>query len=270
MPTTGIIKLPPTNATSWPQPTTGRPVLLPANRFRRNGATGRRLRLGRTTPPQGHQNAPGGRFRPKLRHVGNIPQSDDPRPRSKRTTWQRLNSLTVNSSAKTATQPGTRTNARPSGTERRTFTFRVILRSNNIHRSPKTGGPKTDQSRKHAAKRKRGHDVSRYQTRKERGLCRSCPNEAILGQTRCPSCAETHRQSANARNVHKREERNQEGLCHDCKAKAAPGSTRCSQCAEEHRQRQRRYSRNPNRSRRTADTATKLVQTDLWGKPIRT
>ena len=159
---------------------------------------------------------------------------------------------------------------RPSGTERRTFTFRVILRSNNIHRAPKTGGPKTDQSRKHAAKRKRGRDVSRYQTRKEQGLCRSCPNEAILGQTRCPSCAETHRQSANARNVHKRGERNQEGLCHDCKAKAAPGSTRCSQCAEEHRQRQRRYSRNPNRSRRTADTATKLVQTDLWGKPIRT
>ena len=30
---------------------------------------------------------------------------------------------------------------------------------------------------------------------KELGLCKSCTNSAILGQTRCPTCAENHRQS---------------------------------------------------------------------------
>ena len=30
---------------------------------------------------------------------------------------------------------------------------------------------------------------------KELGLCKSCTNSAILGQTRCPTCAEAHRQS---------------------------------------------------------------------------
>ena len=104
--------------TDRPPPRTGPPASASAHRFHHNGALRRRFSHRYTNSPQGHQNAPGGRFRPKLRHVGNIPQSDDPRPRSKRTTWQRLNSLTVNSSAKTATQPGTRTNARPTTTSK--------------------------------------------------------------------------------------------------------------------------------------------------------
>ena len=40
----------------------------------------------------------------------------------------------------------------------------------------------------------------RYQQERRRqakllGLCKSCTNSAILGQTRCPTCAEKHRES---------------------------------------------------------------------------
>ena len=33
------------------------------------------------------------------------------------------------------------------------------------------------------------------QRRKELGLCKDCPNQAIKGQTRCPNCVETHRRT---------------------------------------------------------------------------
>ena len=33
------------------------------------------------------------------------------------------------------------------------------------------------------------------QRRKELGLCKDCPNQAIKGQTRCPNCVEAHRRT---------------------------------------------------------------------------
>ena len=70
-----------------PPPTTERPVLLPTHQFHPNGALWRRFRVGKAQLPQGYRNAPGGRFRPKLVHVGNFPQRNDQqrrRPTTKR------------------------------------------------------------------------------------------------------------------------------------------------------------------------------------------
>ena len=41
--------------------------------------------------------------------------------------------------------------------------------------------------------RKRTLAAQRRQNRKEQGLCVDCPNKAVAGQTRCPDCAEKHR-----------------------------------------------------------------------------
>ena len=40
---------------------------------------------------------------------------------------------------------------------------------------------------------------------KELGLCKSCPNPAKPGQTRCPTCAEKHRESRIRSNAKRRE-----------------------------------------------------------------
>ena len=45
---------------------------------------------------------------------------------------------------------------------------------------------KRERNRKHAAEKR--------QHQRENGLCMSCPNKPIEGQTRCPECAERHRQ----------------------------------------------------------------------------
>ena len=39
---------------------------------------------------------------------------------------------------------------------------------------------------------------------KELELCKSCTNSAILGQTRCPTCAEAHRQSRRRSDANRR------------------------------------------------------------------
>ena len=39
------------------------------------------------------------------------------------------------------------------------------------------------------------HAQERRRKAKELGLCKSCPNPAKPGQTRCPTCAEKHRES---------------------------------------------------------------------------
>ena len=57
-------------------------------------------------------------------------------------------------------------------------------------RAPK---PKLTDEQKRELRRVRA--AEERQRRKELGLCRDCPNVAIEGQTRCPDCAERHRQS---------------------------------------------------------------------------
>ena len=42
--------------------------------------------------------------------------------------------------------------------------------------------------------------AQRRQRRKERGLCRDCPNPAVPGHIRCADCAHTNRQTDNRRN----------------------------------------------------------------------
>ena len=44
------------------------------------------------------------------------------------------------------------------------------------------------------------------QRAKELGRCRSCPNLVIPGETRCPICAEKHRQSHRASAAKKRDQ----------------------------------------------------------------
>ena len=39
------------------------------------------------------------------------------------------------------------------------------------------------------------------QRRKELGICKDCPARAIKGKTRCPKCAEEHRQAHRAQRV---------------------------------------------------------------------
>ena len=55
-----------------------------------------------------------------------------------------------------------------------------------------------DRRRNKTPERKEYHRLAaqaRQRKAKGLGICRSCPLPAILGQTRCPTCAETHRQS---------------------------------------------------------------------------
>ena len=54
-----------------------------------------------------------------------------------------------------------------------------------------------DKDRNQTAERKayqRRQRRKQVQTAKETGKCRDCPNPAILGQTKCQTCAEKHRQ----------------------------------------------------------------------------
>lgn len=53
-------------------------------------------------------------------------------------------------------------------------------------RTPLTAEQKRERNRQRATERR--------QRQRENGLCVSCPNKPIEGQTRCPECAERHRQ----------------------------------------------------------------------------
>ena len=55
------------------------------------------------------------------------------------------------------------------------------------------------------------HAQERRRKAKELGLCKSCPNPAKPGQTRCPTCAEKHRESR-IRSKAKRRAEAKEGL----------------------------------------------------------
>ena len=56
-----------------------------------------------------------------------------------------------------------------------------------------TKTPKVHLTEEQKRERKRALAKENSQQRKELGLCKSCPNQAIEGQTRCPDCAEKHR-----------------------------------------------------------------------------
>ena len=62
-------------------PTTGFPASFSAHGFHPNGTTWDCFRIGTAIPPQGHENAPRGRFRPKPGHAGNVLHSADQRRR---------------------------------------------------------------------------------------------------------------------------------------------------------------------------------------------
>ena len=55
-----------------------------------------------------------------------------------------------------------------------------------------------DRTRSQSPERKEYQRLREQESRKrakELGKCRSCSNPAIPGQTRCPTCAERHRES---------------------------------------------------------------------------
>lgn len=81
-------------------------------------------------------------------------------------------------------------------------------------------------------------EKTRYQTRKEQGLCTQCgkapPNSGV---TRCPSCQERERERYlrnRESSVQKMQERYQrrksEGLCPQCGVPAEKGRTTCTAC----------------------------------------
>ena len=59
--------------------------------------------------------------------------------------------------------------------------------------STKTTKPRLTDDQKRELRNVRA--AEERQRRKELGLCRDCPSKAIKGQTRCPECAEKHRQA---------------------------------------------------------------------------
>ena len=62
-------------------------------------------------------------------------------------------------------------------------------------RKPATKAARTPLTVEEKRERGRKRANERRQRQKENGLCVSCPNQPIAGQTRCPECAERHRQS---------------------------------------------------------------------------
>ena len=98
---------------------------------------------------------------------------------------------------------------------------------------------------------KRVRAAEERQRRKELGLCRECPNQAIKGQTRCLDCSKNHSnaQKQQRSRAETREEQPQpnpwqtakeSGKCIHCSNPTIPGQTRCITCAEQHRIYQRK------------------------------
>ena len=85
--------------------------------------------------------------------------------------------------------PGGRKRKHPSGatgTKRR-------KRKRPTQKKTSTKAPKLHLTEEQKRERKRVLANENSQRRKELGLCKSCPNIAIEGQTRCQDCAEKHR-----------------------------------------------------------------------------
>ena len=66
--------------------------------------------------------------------------------------------------------------------------------ANKRKRAVRAPKPKHTDDQKRELKRVRA--AEERERRKELDLCRDCLNSAIAGQTRCPDCAEKHRQSS--------------------------------------------------------------------------
>ena len=67
-------------------------------------------------------------------------------------------------------------------------------------KTPMTDEAKRESRRKYEKTPERQEAHRRYvqeqrERKKSRGLCKDCPNQAIQGQIRCPTCAEKNRQS---------------------------------------------------------------------------
>ena len=65
-----------------------------------------------------------------------------------------------------------------------------------------------DRQRSQNPQRREHHRLHAQESRrkaKELGLCKSCPNPAKPGQTRCPTCAEKHRESNRRSNAKRKD-----------------------------------------------------------------
>ena len=80
-------------------------------------------------------------------------------------------------------------------------------RASAVKRKSATRAPKPKLTEEHKRELRRVRAAEERQRRKELGLCRDCPNVATEGQTRCPDCAEKHRQSRSAKRKRARSNR---------------------------------------------------------------
>ena len=71
------------------------------------------------------------------------------------------------------------------------FTFDLQNVTNRRRREKKPRSTLTEEQKRES---NRKNCAAYRQKRKEQGICQTCPNRAILGQTRCPTCAEKQRQ----------------------------------------------------------------------------
>ena len=81
-----------------------------------------------------------------------------------------------------------------------------------LHAEPNSASVEANRQKRAEYERKRNQTTERkeyrrrlaqvrHQKAKELGKCKDCPNPSIPGQTRCPTCAENHRQSRRRNDV---------------------------------------------------------------------
>ena len=122
---------------------------------------------------------------------------------------------------KKSTTPRKPTTRKPKAKQKTTSRKKTTTKAEPQPRKPRTRVEPTPEQVEARKEKRRAYNQRRSQTperkeynrhyaqeqrqkAKELGICRNCSKPAILGQTRCPECAEAHRQSRRRSDANRR------------------------------------------------------------------